>query len=218
MIVETFAQGSMEWHDARLGIPTASRFDEILTPHELKRSASSYGYMVRLLSDWLTGTPSDIAASGFMNRGKNLEKEAAAWYAWDREVTVQKVGIILRDDRMVGASPDGLVGDDGLIEIKVPGAAQHVRHMLEGMRGHVGQTQGALWLSGRKWIDLISWHPDLPAQVVRVERSEEYIRALEPAIADFLTLLLARREQLKRMGCEPKRLSIPASAVTVDPF
>jgi hypothetical protein len=212
-------QGGAEWLKARLGIPTASNFEKVLTPATRKPSTQANGYMRQLLAEWLIGVPHESETSGFMERGTELEPAAAAWYAHDRDVDVQEVGLVLRDDRMVASSPDRLVGEDGTLEIKCPSAATHVGHLLDGMGGHVGQIQGALWLTGRQWCDLISYHPDLPAVVVRVGRDEEYIAALDAAVSTFVRHMLATRERLLAMGCEPAgRLLIPAGMAKDEPF
>jgi len=219
MIVEAFAQRSAAWHRARLGIPTASHFDEILTPKTLKPSASATAYLNRLLSEWITGVPSDSEASGFMERGTALEAQAVSQYGFMHDVEVQKVGIILADDRMVGASPDGLVGEEGMIEVKCPSAHVHVANLLNGMGGYIGQTQGALWLSGRKWLDLVSFNPAMPPAIVRIQRDEAYAEAMEREMASFLARLKAARVRLLELGCEPaERMLVTAEMVTEDPW
>lgn len=217
MILETFVQGSAAWHKARLGIPTASHFDEIVTPKLFKPCAGAKGYRTRLLAEWITGIPADAAQSGFMDRGKGMEERAAAAYAYEREVDVQKVGCVLRDDRMAACSPDRLVGEDGALEIKVPSAATHIRNLLEGMGGYAGQVQGCLWLTGRKWIDLVSWHPEMPMASIRIERDEEHIAALEEQVSKFVVELKREREALLACGCVPAdRLLLPLAAVAAD--
>ena len=219
MIVLDCVQGGSEWHKARLGIPTASNFERILTPKELKPSTQAKTYLYELLSEWLIGIPHGADSSGFMERGKALEPQARSWYAYEHDVDVRTVGIVLRDDRMVAASPDALVGEDGGLEIKCPGAAGHVRNLVEGMGGYVGQCQGAMWLTGRKWWDLISYHPDIPPVVYRHERDEVFIEALEKAMGAFVARLLSMRAELERKGCRPaSRLMLPASAIVEDPF
>lgn len=217
MIIETFAQGSAAWHKARLGIPTASHFDDIVTPKLFKPSTGAKGYRTRLLAEWLTGIPADAAQSGFMDRGKGLEDEAARQYAYERDVDVAKVGCVLRDDRLVACSPDRLVGEDGLLEIKCPAATTHVRNLLEGMGGYAGQVQGGLWLTGRAWCDLVSWHPDMPVAIVRIERDEEHIEALRKHVSVFVAELLGERMELKKRGCKPAdRLNLPLAAMVAE--
>lgn len=207
-------QGSAKWHLLRLGRATASHFDEIVTPRLFQPSAGAKGYRRRLLAEWLTGIPSDAAQSGFMDRGKDLEDEAARDYALERGLDVQKVGIVMHDNDLVAGSPDRLVGDDGVLEIKCPSASTHVRNLIDGMGGYEGQVQGLLWLTGRRWAELLSWHPEMPMAVVRVERNEEHIAALERHLFTFVADLIKERAILERRGCVPAtRLNLPLAAM-----
>lgn len=219
MIVLTMEQGSSAWLRARLGIPTASNFDKILTPSTGKVSTQARGYAMSLLSEWLIGVPAETAVSGFMDRGTMLEPLARKWYANEHDVEVKQVGIVLRDDRLVGASPDAFVGEDGTLEVKCPAAATHVGYLLEGLPRHYNaQIQGALWLSGRAWTDLLAYHPDLPPIVQRIERDEEYIAALDAAVSTFVENLLRMREALIGLGCKPAGRLMLTTATTDDPF
>lgn len=216
-------QGGSAWLRARLGIPTASKFDKILTPQTCKPSTQADGYMRTLLAEWITGESSDAGASQFMDRGTQMEPEARNWYAFDRDVELVQVGILLREDGMVGASPDALVGDDGTLEIKCPAAATHIGYLLDGGAGLLGysaQVQGALWLSGRKWTDIVSYSPCMPAVVVRVARNEKYIAALDAAVSTFVEHLKRARQDLLERGCTPAsvmRLTVRQAAME-DPF
>jgi len=94
-------QGTQEWIDARLGIPTASNFDKIITPKELKPSKSQEPYLARLLAEWLIGHSLDEEVSQFMERGTGLEEKGVAKYEWERDITndgIQKIGFALRDE------------------------------------------------------------------------------------------------------------------------
>ena len=195
-------QGSPEWAAARLGIPTASQFHRIITAKTLKISESSNGYMCELLAERLLGMPVlEPSVSGFMERGSALEQSAVAFYELQRGVDTEPVGFVLRDDGRVGCSPDRLVGADGGLEIKCPAAAQHVAHLLEMPLRFFPQIQGCLWLTGRKWWDLLSYHPTMPPALVRIDRDEEYIAALAAATETFLFRLERGWELLERLGC-----------------
>jgi len=211
-----FPQGGSAWLKARLGIPTGSNFEKILTPATRKPSTQAHGYMRTLLAEWLIGEPSDSGSSGFMDRGTMLEPLARKWYAYDRGVGVQEIGLVLRDDRMAGASPDGLVEQDGTLEIKCPAAATHVGYLLDGLpQSYFAQMQGALWLTGREWCDLLSFHPEpdrIPPVVKRFPRDEQYIAALDAAVSTFVEVMLRQREVLIELGCVPAtRMLIPAN-------
>lgn len=220
MIVEkSFKQRTPEWHWAKLGIPSASSFDRILTPKTLKPSTQAKDYMMKLLAEWLTGIPHNEAASGFMDRGTKLEEEALRWYEYEHDLVVERVGLVLADDRMVACSPDGLVGEEGGLEIKCPSASTHVDYLLNGLDEYRGQVQGALWLTERKWWDLVSYCPGLPKKVVRFEPDPEYAEAMEKAMGNFLSHLQLSREHLARLGCKPaKHVSFLMGRQLVDPM
>jgi len=185
-------QGTLEWALARLGIPTASRFDTLITPKTMKPSKSALSYRAELVAEWLIGQPLDWGTASWMDRGTDMEERARLWYEFHFDVEVREVGFILRDDGLVGCSPDGLVGDDGGLEIKCPMAHQHVKYLLgieDLVEKHVGQVQGALLLTGRPWWDLVSYNPDLPPVVKRVERNEDYLKALTPILEPFVEQL-----------------------------
>lgn len=179
-------QGQPEWLAVRLGRPTASRADQLLTPKTRKPAAARFKYRAELLAEWLLGYPLDGGSSVWMERGSELEAEARKWYAFDRGVDVREVGFLLTDDERYGGSPDGLIGDDGIIEIKVPSAVVHVGRMLGEDHEHNGQCQALLYVSARSWVDLISYNPVLPPVVTRIERDEAYIAALAEVIDSFV--------------------------------
>jgi hypothetical protein len=197
-------QGSPEWFNARLGIPTASQFDRILTPKTRKPSGAQARYMAELLAEWLLGSPSESWSNAVVERGTELEEEAARWYAFDRGVDVEKVGFVTTDYGRVGGSPDRLVGSDGILEIKNPLAVQHVLYLLSEVPEHTGQVQGYLWLTGRKWCDMLSYHPTLPPVVHRIKPDPDYFAALEAELLPFLDKLDAEKERF----AEYRQLSV----------
>jgi hypothetical protein len=198
-------QGSPEWFAARLALPTASRFDQIITPKTLKLSASSEKYRNELLAEWLLGESLSAGHDGeFMNRGRALEEEARDWYELQRDVEVERVGFILRDEQNAGCSPDGLVGADGGLEIKCPSAAVHVGYLLDSVgEAYRCQVQGSLWITGRAWWDVLSYHPSLPKALVRVERDEAFIEALARLHGQFWEYLQEGKEALRKRGIHP---------------
>lgn len=199
-------QGSLEWLEARLTIPTASEFDRIITPKTLKLSASADKYRHELLAEWLLGEPLVSGDSGFMMRGTAMEDEARAWYEMQRDVDVERVGFILRDAQDAGCSPDSLVGSDGGLEIKCPSAAVHVGYLLGSVsEAYRCQVQSSLWITGRTWWDVLSYHPTLPKVLVRVERDEAFIEAMERIHGQFWAYVQEGREELLRRGIRPLR-------------
>lgn len=201
MIRVDVKQGTEEWKAARLGIPSASSFDKIITPKKGDPSKTMHDYACKLLAEQMLGRPLDDASSGFMERGKELEEQARAWYAFNADVDVEQVGFILRDDGRVGCSPDGLVGDDGLVEIKCPSAAVHVSYLLgDAFESYKCQLQGQLWISERKWVDFVSFNPELPTLCVRFERDEAFIAKLSSAVDMLLAFMDASRTRLQEMN------------------
>ena len=186
-------QGTPEWLQARVGIPTASAFDRIITSKTLKLSAQAAKYRYELIAEWTLGHPLDSGTNAWMNRGSDLEAEARNAYEFLTENTVEQVGFVTTDDGLIGCSPDGLVGDDGGVEIKCPGAAKHV----ENMRSHDDyriQIYGCMWICERAWWDFVSYCPGFSPVVRRVERDDEIIGKIEKAVRKFVDDLQAQKE------------------------
>jgi hypothetical protein len=199
MIVLDCPQGSPQWLAARMAIPTASQFDRVLTPKKLQYSADAWKYQNELLTEWLVGAPCDFGGrSAFMERGTVMEPKARQYYELVRE-DVQQVGFIMRDDGMVGCSPDALVGEEGGLEIKIPAMHTHVGYLRRPealVEEYRSQSLGGIYLTGRKWWDILSWHPSLPSLIVRVTPDDAYLKALDGALKQFIDELLAARKQL----------------------
>jgi len=200
MIVLPHEQGSAEWVQARLGIPTASQFGRIVTPKTMKLSASSDGYLHELLSERLLNSPVNPEANQWMERGSELESQAISYYELTTGADSERVGLCLHDGGRVGCSPDRLVGSEGGLEIKCPSAHVHVEHLLGGMSArYMPQVQGCMWITGRLWWDLMSFHPLMPPALVRVSRDEHHIEALSEAVAGFLDRLEESWVRLQRL-------------------
>lgn len=191
-------QGSPEWMNARRGIPTASCFDKIVTPTgKLSRQADAY--RMKLLGAWFSGLDDDEYTSPAMEHGKLHEPEAREWYAFTHDEEVRKVGFAyLNELRLVGCSPDGLIGDDGMAEFKCPQFAAHMETLISGKvpQDHKPQIQGNLWILDRQWCDFVSYHPGLPEVVIRVERDQEYIDLLSLEVGQFVHQMRMEREWL----------------------
>lgn len=208
-------QGSEAWYKARLGIPTASRFDEIITPSKWQLSKSSTRYAHELIASTILGYDVNMVSSGFMTRGVELEQKAVDYYELHHDRETEQVGFILRDDGHVGCSPDRLVGDDGLLEIKCPSAAVHIGYLLNESIGYTAQVQGQLWLTERAWCDTLSYNPDLPSCIVREERNEDVIRKLSEAVDQFLNHVWDLKASLVYRGYFPQ-LAVPALKLMAD--
>lgn len=179
-------QGTEAWREARLGLATASMFDHIITPGgEPSKQAESY--VCRVVAERLIGEPCESYESMAMQRGSALEHVAARWYAQQHPgLPVIEVGLCRHDELAAGCSPDRLVGEDGLLEIKCPMAPTVVSYACSGRDGNKyrPQVQGQLWITGRRWCDVLYFHHDFPV-VKRMERDESYIQSLEKAVRDF---------------------------------
>lgn len=203
MITLDCEQGSEEWIAARIGRPTASRFGEIMTAKTLKPSVSQDRYMAELLAEWALGCPLDATDTGLMQRGSFEEQSARSYYELVNECEVERPGFILRDDLLVGCSPDGLLPTGGL-EMKVPGAKTHILYLLGGgAQDYQPQVQGCMWITERPWWDFLSWHPTFPAVLTRVARDEDYIAALARCVTDFAHRLEGAKQEMLGKGIVP---------------
>jgi len=183
-------QGSPEWFEARLGIPSASMFSKIVTTKGAW-STQADSYINQLVAERLTGEREEIYQSHHMIRGTELEPEARDMYCLMKDVEVQEVGFCLHDTLKAGCSPDGLIGEDGGLEIKAPAPATHVEYLRGGVlpSRYKQQVMGCLWITQREWWDFVSYHPNMKPLIVRVERDEEYIAALEECVTKAVNLI-----------------------------
>lgn len=201
-------QGSPEWHAARLGKATASCFGKIMTKARSGGgvSATAATYMAELIGERLTGRPAEEIKSKYLDWGHEHEPTARQLYHWHLpgEHTLRQVGFVDHPSvPMAGGSPDCLVDDDGVVEIKCPyNASKHLQTIEEDAvtdKDYAWQCQGNLWVTGRKWLDYVSFHPSMPEEiqlhVIRVERDDDMIEELEekvPRFLDQLELKMAR--------------------------
>jgi hypothetical protein len=192
-------QGTPEWFAARLGIPTASMFGKIVTATG-KLSTQANAYMYTLLAEKLTGSPVETFRGNWATeRGHTLEPMARDYYGLVTGNDVEQVGFCTNEQGTIGFSPDGLVGDDGLLEIKCGEPHTHVAYLLEDKvpTKYVPQVQGALWVSQREWIDTLCFHPDMPPVLVRSEPDLEYHQTLADAMSAFMVKMEKSWAKLK---------------------
>lgn len=190
-------QGEDEWFQARLGIPTASKFATVMAKGEGKTRSE---YMRTLAGEILTGEPAEGFTNAHMERGKVMEDEAREHYAFIESAEITRVGFIRNGNK--GASPDSLVGANGGLEIKTALPKIQIDR-LERDRlppEHKAQVQGNLWLSEREYWDFVSYWPKLPMLTVRVYRDEAYIKEMSDAIDQFNDELAALVEKIRRYG------------------
>ncbi len=218
MIIHDVEQGSEAWLKLRSGIPTASEFDKILTKSG-KKSASAEGYMHTLLGERMMGHPSFNFLSDWMSRGKEMESRAVRYYEFQKDAETVPVGFITDNQKWFGASPDRMVGDDGLLEIKCPKDSTHVGYLLGGssvLDAYRVQAMGQLWISGRAWTDVLSFHPEMPEALIRTERDEVFIALLEEAVLEFSAKLEAKSLELSERGWMPKATAVPTFSKETD--
>ena len=196
-------QNTPEWYNSRVGIPTASSFSKILSATG-KPSTSADGYANDIMSEVVAGKPLEgWSGNEWSERGKELESDAVAWYEFTNDVDTKEVGFCKADNDLYGCSPDRLIdGDEGLLEVKCPKGSTHLGYLLKNQlpTTYIPQVQGQLLVTGRKWCDFLSYHPDMPKLIVRVERDEEYITKLSAALASFHTILSAKKAKLIKLG------------------
>lgn len=197
-------QGSDEWLRARLGKVTASRVADIVAKTKTGWGASRKNYMAELISERLTGVPAEKYTNSAMQWGTEHEAQARAAYEFFESASVRTVGFVPHPTiPLCGASPDGLVGDDGLIEIKCPGTATHIDTLLnKTIDGkYVIQVQFQMSVTGRKWCDWCSFDPRLPEDlrlfVKRIPRDDEHIAELDAAVREFQKELDATLARLR---------------------
>lgn len=186
-------QGSPEWHAIRCGKATASRIADIIAKTKTGVSALRGNYLAQLVAERLTGEVAESYTNAAMAWGTEKEPEARTAYAFRANATVEQIGFVDHPSiKMTGASPDGLVDDDGLIEIKCPETKTHIDTLLGQSvpSKYITQIQWQLACTGRQWCDFVSFDPRLPESmslfVHRVPRDDARIAELESEVGAFL--------------------------------
>lgn len=199
-------QGTDEWKRLRLGRVTASRVADLMAKTKSGFSASRANYMAQLIAERLTDTVADTYSNVSMQHGTETEPEARAAYEFYQAARVDQVAFVSHpriDD--AGCSPDGLVGDDGLVEIKCPNTATHLDTLLgqNVPSKYILQMQFQMACTGRAWCDFVSYDPRMPENmklfVKRLMRDEKLIAEIEDAIAGFLLEMAVKLAQLNSL-------------------
>jgi len=187
-IFETsIVQGSPEWLAEKAGRPSSSQFGEIITPGGAP-SKQATKYLYALAGERLIGKKAESYQNATMLRGSEMEAEARQFYEVVNDVEVKQVGLCFHDEKKrFCTSPDGLVGEDGLLEIKCPSLPVAVEYLLNGTLPNIylPQCQGQLFVSGRKWVDFLSYYPGLKPLILRVPRDNVFIAKLQRLLDDF---------------------------------
>jgi putative phage-type endonuclease len=186
-------QGTQEWHAERCGKATASKIADIIATTKSGPSASRKNYLAQLVAERLTGTVAESYTNGAMQWGKDTEAQARDAYAFLKGLDVEPAPFVDHPNiAMSGASPDGFIGSDGLLEIKCPFTATHIDTILTGKidSKYITQMQWQLACTGRAFCDFVSYDPRMPEHlaiwVKRVPRDDAMIEELEGAVRAFL--------------------------------
>ena len=186
-----FDQGSQAWLESRMGKATASALSNVMMA---KTAAGYQNYMAQLICERLTGEPVETFKSAAMEHGTETEPQARAFYELDTGNEVVECGFIPHPTLAnSGASPDGLIGDDGGLEIKAPQPAKHIKNLMGGTidKAYMLQMQWGMACTGREWWDFVSFNQSFPAHlqlhVQKVKRDQEMIEDITAAVTSFLS-------------------------------
>jgi putative phage-type endonuclease len=200
-------QGSPEWHQQRLGKVTASKVADVTARTKTGWGATRATYMAQLIAERLTGQPTEFFTNAAMQWGTETEPQARAAYTLETGAEVQEVAFIDHPHiSMSGASPDGLVGSEGMIEIKCPNTATHLESMLgaEIDGRYIKQMQWQMACTGRQWCDFVSFDPRMPyhlqLKITRVKRDEKLIEEYAADIVGFLKEIDEKMGKLERLA------------------
>lgn len=197
-------QRTDEWFKARLGKVTASRIGDIMAKTKSGYGAARKNYMAQLLCERLTGMREETFVSAAMQRGTDLEAKARATYILTNGDLVEEIGFVEHPNiEMSGASPDGLVNDDGLIEIKCPNTATHLEFIRtkKPKSEYILQMQWQMACTGRSWCDFVSYDDRLPEKFafysIRLKRDDDLIKEIEAEVQKFLDELRGQLQILE---------------------
>lgn len=200
------AQGTLEWKQQRLGKATASKIADIVARTKTGWGASRANYAAQIIAERLTGIPQETYTNAAMQWGTDTEPKARENYSMLNGVTIKECGYIqhpiIKDS---GASPDGLIGKDGLIEIKCPQTATHLEALLGEPidKKYLYQMQWQMSCTDRKWCDFVSYDPRMPFElqmkVTKVDRDDELLAVLEKDVSEFLKEIETKIIKLKAL-------------------
>ncbi|MDA0708499.1 MAG: YqaJ viral recombinase family protein [Proteobacteria bacterium] len=187
MIIHDLKQGSDEWLQKRAGMPTTSNFSNLVTSTgALSKSIDKYA--TTLAADLYANKDlSEFQGNHYTDRGIELEPHARRFYQLQREVDVEEVGFITDDEEIWGCSPDGLIGDDGMLEIKCMIPTNHIPAIIDWRTKqkmpvkYIQQIQGQMLICNRSYCDLLLYHPDLPSEIIRILPDEAVVNGLNEA-------------------------------------
>lgn len=211
MIVHTeFKQDSPEWYAARLGIPTASNFDKIITPAKGDLSKSARAYCYYLAAETIMQMPLEsLSHLEWIARGKEMEPMAVRQYEFTEDVQTREVGFITTDDGLIGCSPDRLIDEKtgsglwlrGALEVKCPAPQTHLGYLLDGPGdAYRPQLQGEIFVGELDYVDFYSFHPSMPPVLRRTYRDDVYVSKMEAALRQFNEMKFEVLELCRKVG------------------
>ncbi len=196
-------QRAQSWHQARLGCVTASRIADVMARTKSGYGAARQTYMRQILAERISGMPTETIPSPAMRWGTQVEPFAVAVYEEWTQIETLTAGFIRHPNfQFAGASPDRLIGEYGLLEVKCPTTPTHIDTLLSGeiAERYVLQMQWQMACTGRRWCDFVSFDPRLPPDyqcfVARIERNDELIGRLEAEVSSFLVAIEHRLDVL----------------------
>lgn len=196
-------QRTEDWFEARLGRATASRFKDVMLTIKSGEAAGRKNYRAELIAERLTGVRDEGYTTAAMQWGIDNEPLARLRYELLTGNSVEECGFFAHSSLMAGASPDGLIYDDGLIEIKCPNTATHIETLKSKKLPYqyYWQVMGQMWITGRKWCDFVSFDPRMPKNaqifITTVERDDEAISKLEGQVTTFLREVAADEQFIR---------------------
>ena len=200
-------QGTDEWFAVRCGKVTASRVADVIATTKTGYSASRANYEAQLICEILTGKPAESFSNAAMQWGTETEPLARAQYELKTGEMVNQVGFVVHPMiEQAGASPDGLVGTEGLIEIKCPNTSTHLDTLLSQKvpSKYIVQMTWQMVCTGRKWCDFVSYDPRLPENlqlfVQRIELDEDYAKKLQNEVVMFLVEVNEKVKKLRKIN------------------
>ena len=200
-------QGTDEWFAIRCGKVTASRVADIIATTKSGYSASRANYEAQLICEILTGKPAESFTNAAMQWGTETEPLARAQYELKTGNMVNQIGFVVHPIiEQAGASPDGLIGEDGCIEIKCPNTSTHLDTLLSQKvpSKYITQMTWQMVCTGRKWCDFVSYDPRLPENlqlyIERIELDEDYAKKLQNEVVMFLVEVNEKIEKLRKIN------------------
>ena len=201
-IITSMEQGSQEWLDIRLGKITASRMKDVLSNGRGGNpSKTAESYMIELIAERLTGESKPFFENDAMRWGTETEPQARAMYELETGNDVEEVAFIIHNE-FIGVSPDGLIGADGMLEIKAPTTTTQIKRALTGSyhSEYKAQVQSQMWVAEREWCDFLSFEPRLEGGasflIERVYRDDDYIRDMGEKVGKFINEMKSKIDRI----------------------